>query len=165
MVNRGGKGLSGFMVIGIIGVLLINFFALFPFWFSSTSHLMFNLPLSYGLWLGVIIFRLYSSFIRFLRHLVPLSTPLGLLSFMVIIEFVSNLIRPLALIFRLTANIMAGHLLLSLVGRFLISMGFGFRVLGGGVQRLLVIMELGVSLVQAYVFATLLILYVSEINH
>lgn len=85
--------------------------------------------------------------------------------FMVIVEVLSNFIRPLALTFRLTANIMAGHLLMSLIGGALIRLSFRFIVLGSLVQSLLVIIELGVSIIQAYVFSTLLILYISEGEH
>jgi len=81
------------------------------------------------------------------------------------VEVLRNLIRPLALTFRLTANMMAGHLLMSLIGGALISLPFGFILLGSLVQSLLVFIELGVSLIQAYVFSTLLLLYLREREH
>lgn len=85
--------------------------------------------------------------------------------FIVLVEVLRNLIRPLALTFRLTANMMAGHLLISLIGGALISLPFRFIFFGSFVQSLLVFIELGVSLIQAYVFSTLLILYLSEGEH
>lgn len=88
-----------------------------------------------------------------------------LMSFIVIVEVLRNLIRPLALTFRLTANMMAGHLLISLIGGALIRLSFRFIFLGSFIQSLLVIMELGVSVIQAYVFSTLLMLYISEGEH
>jgi F0F1-type ATP synthase membrane subunit a len=84
---------------------------------------------------------------------------------MVLVEVLSNIIRPIALTFRLTANIMAGHLLIGLIGEFLISLPFFFTLLGSFFQSLLVMMELGVSLIQAYVFSTLLLLYLSDSEH
>lgn len=141
---------------------LLNFCALFPFIFSSTSHLSVNLPLSYSLWLGVVIFGWYKSFSGFLSHLVPFGTPLFLISFMVMVELLSNLIRPLALTFRLTANIIAGHLLISIVGGALVSSSFRIMLLGSLFQFFLVMMEVGVSLIQAYVFSVLVLLYLSE---
>lgn len=159
------KGLGYFIVTVMCVVGLLNFLALFPFCFSVTSHLLITFPLAYSFWLGIIFFSLYSSLVRFLSHLVPSGTPLGLISFMVVIEFLSNLIRPLALIFRLTANIIAGHLLLSLVGNFLIIIPLTLVLLGSLLQSFLVIIELGVSFIQAYVFSTLLMLYVSERDH
>src|SRR5690606_31246713 len=102
---------------------------------------------------------------HFLSHLIPVGTPLALLSFIVVVEILRNFIRPLALTFRLTANIIAGHLLMSLIGRALITLPFSFILLGSFVQSLLVFIELGVSLIQAYVFSTLLLLYLSEREH
>lgn len=100
-----------------------------------------------------------------MSHLIPTGTPLALISFIVLVEILSNLIRPLALTFRLTANMMAGHLLMSLIGGALISLPFSFMLLGSVVQSLLVFIELGVSVIQAYVFSTLLLLYLSEGEH
>lgn len=146
-------------------VVLYNFLALFPHVFSLTSHMLVTLPLSYSFWFGIIIFSWVSSLKHFLSHLIPAGTPMALISFMVIVEVLRNLIRPLALTFRLTANIIAGHLLISLIGGALIGLSFSFMVLGSLVQSLLVFMELGVSVIQAYVFSTLLLLYLSEGEH
>lgn len=52
---------------------------------------------------------------NFLAHLVPTGTPPLLIPFMVIIELVRRVIRPLTLAVRLAANMVAGHLLLVLV--------------------------------------------------
>lgn len=158
---------GSYIFIGSIFLLirLYNFLAIFPFVFSVTSHILVTLPFSYSFWLGIIFFRWFSSLKHFLAHLIPVGTPLMLVSFMVVVEVLSNLIRPLALTFRLTANMMAGHLLMSLIGRALISLSFSFIILGSFIQSLLVIMELGVSVIQAYVFSTLLLLYISEGEH
>lgn len=143
-------------------VCFLNFVALFPFLFSITSHILVTLPLAYSLWVGIILFRWVKSFSSFLSHLIPVGTPVLLLRFIVIVELMSNFIRPLALTFRLTANIIAGHLLMSLIGGFLISLPFLPLLIGATIQSLLVIIELGVSIIQAYVFSTLLLLYFSE---
>nr|YP_009560915.1 ATP synthase F0 subunit 6 [Trouessartia rubecula]QAB47267.1 ATP synthase F0 subunit 6 [Trouessartia rubecula] len=143
-------------------IVLYNFFAIFPYIFSVTSHLLVTFPFSYVFWSGIIFFSLFKSFKDFLIHLIPVGTPLGLISFMLIIEMLSNFIRPIALTFRLTANMMAGHLLMSLIGGAVVSMPFLFLMVGSLAQSLLVFMELGVSLIQAYVFSTLLLLYLSE---
>lgn len=123
------------------------------------------MPFSYSFWIGIIIFSWVSSLKHFLAHLIPVGTPVMLMSFIVIVEVLRNLIRPLALTFRLTANMMAGHLLISLIGGALIRLSFRFIFLGSFIQSLLVIMELGVSVIQAYVFSTLLMLYISEGEH
>lgn len=153
-----------FKFIGSIFLLIAfyNFLALFPHVFSVTSHLLVTLPFSYSFWVGIIIFRWVKSISHFLAHLIPVGTPLGLIRFIVVVEVLRNLIRPLALTFRLTANIMAGHLLMSLIGGALIGLSFFPFISGSLFQSLLVFIELGVSIIQAYVFSTLLLLYLSE---
>lgn len=156
--------LGNYSFIGSVFLLvsMLNFTALFPFLFSSTSHMLVTLPLAYSLWLGIIIFSWVKSLSSFLSHLIPVGTPAALISFIVLVELLRNFIRPLALTFRLTANIIAGHLLMSLIGGFLLNIPLGVLLLGSLVQSLLVVIELGVSIIQAYVFSTLLLLYLSE---
>lgn len=159
------KGSSSLLRSVFLLIFSLNFISLFPHNFSSTSHLTVSFPLAFRLWLGVIFFSLYSSFYRFLAHLAPLGTPLVLLSFIVVVETLRNFIRPVALTFRLTANIMAGHLILSLVGSGILSLSFSSLLACSLVQIILVCIELGVALIQAYVFTTLILLYLSESSH
>jgi F-type H+-transporting ATPase subunit a len=84
--------------------------------------------------------------------------------FMVCIETISNVIRPGTLAVRLTANIIAGHLLLTLIGNTgnsLSSILVGLLVIS---QIALLILESAVSIIQSYVFAVLSTLYSSEVN-
>lgn len=144
-------------------IFSLNFFAIFPYFFSSTSHLLVTFPVSFSFWLAIIFFLWFNFIFNFLSHLIPSGTPFLLISFIVLVELISNIIRPFALTFRLTANIIAGHLLISLIGTMLVNFSFSFIILGRIFQSLLVFIELGVSLIQAYVFITLLVLYRSEI--
>ena len=98
-----------------------------------------------------------------LAHLVPLGTPVILQPFMVIIELIRNVIRPLTLRIRLIANIIAGHLLLTLLGTI---RNLGVRVLILVIVGMILILclELGVAVIQAYVFTLLSRLYVREID-
>jgi len=156
------KGLNSFLISLLTLILFYNFLALFPHLFSTTSHLLVTLPLAYTIWLAVVTFNLVSFFKYFLSHFIPLGTPIFLISFMVIVEILRNLIRPLALTFRLTANIIAGHLLISLVRGILITLNVVYFLTGYFSQFFLVFIEIGVSFIQAYVFFTLLLLYASE---
>lgn len=160
-LNKGVAKIIGsvFMV-----VCFFNLFALFPFIFSLTSHITITFPLSFSFWLIIILFSWSNFMYNFLSHLIPVGTPVSLMSFMVIVELVRNLIRPVALTFRLTANMMAGHLLISLIGRFLVNLNISYLIIGSLFQILLVFMELGVSIIQAYVFFTLLVLYMREMS-
>jgi len=79
-----------------------------------------------------------------------------LLGFIVIIETTRLLIRPITLSVRLAANITAGHLILGLISIT------GLSAIGYFTQILILILEILVSFIQAYVFKLLLILYLKE---
>lgn len=97
-------------------------------------------------------------------HLVPQGTPSVLMPFIVLIETISNVIRPGTLAVRLTANIIAGHLLITLLGNTGPSMALSLIWILIITQFLLLILESAVSIIQSYVFAVLSTLYSSEVN-
>nr|YP_010411408.1 ATP synthase F0 subunit 6 [Agrilus sichuanus]URN73054.1 ATP synthase F0 subunit 6 [Agrilus sichuanus] len=144
-------------------ILFNNFLGLFPYIFTSTSHLTLTLTLALPLWLSFMIFGWINNTIHMLAHLVPQGTPPALMPFMVCIETISNIIRPGTLAVRLTANMIAGHLLMTLLGNTGNSLSIylvNFLII---VQLALLTLESAVSIIQAYVFAVLSTLYSSEV--
>nr|YP_010531233.1 ATP synthase F0 subunit 6 [Nesodiprion biremis]UXW93520.1 ATP synthase F0 subunit 6 [Nesodiprion biremis] len=145
-------------------ILFNNFMGLFPYIFTSTSHLATCMTLSVPLWLSFMLFGWIKNMDHMFTHLVPQNTPNALMSFMVLIESISNLIRPLTLAVRLTANIIAGHLLMTLLS----SIGTKIMMLSSSLlvvtQISLLILEYAVSIIQAYVFMVLVTLYSSEVK-
>lgn len=137
-----------------------NFLGLFPYIFTSSRHIRFCISLSISLWLGIILYRIINYLNNLLTHLTPQGTPALLIPFIVIIESIRLIIRPITLSIRLTANIIAGHLLLSLLGSSgqLISRIILINIILFS-QTLLFILEISVSIIQAYVFAILSTLY------
>lgn len=157
-------GIRHFFVAIFLFIVLNNFLGLFPYIFTASRHLSFTFIIALGIWIGYIIFSVTKNINRFLSHLVPLGTPYVLMPFMVIIELVRNVIRPLTLSVRLAANMVAGHLLIVLIRTPLVSVPyfiFVFIVIG---LLLLITLEVGVSFIQAYVFRTLISLYIIEVN-
>merc|ERR1712003_555194 len=77
---------------------------------------------------------------------VPNGAPIRLLPLLYAIEIVSYFIRPIALVIRICVNIFCGHILLVL----------------GGLARVVIIgiilLELGVAIVQGYVYSMILML-------
>ena len=122
------------------------------------------MALALPLWVGYIIYTTVLNIGRFLAHLVPLGTPYALIPFIVIIELTRRVIRPLTLSVRLAANIVAGHLLIVLVRGPISRINLSFILLVLSASLLLLILELAVSFIQAYVFSTLISLYVIEVN-
>lgn len=147
----------------IFFIIFINFFRLFPYIFSSTRHLLFNLSLSLSLWLRFFIYLIYNFPINFLKHLVPLNSPKPLIHFIVIIELIRLIIRPWTLSIRLSSNLISGHLILILLRNFIINW---IRIIPISIiiQNILLILEISISIIQAYVFSILLSLYFNESN-
>nr|YP_009271876.1 ATP synthase F0 subunit 6 [Xylotrechus grayii]AIW58310.1 ATP synthase F0 subunit 6 [Xylotrechus grayii] len=145
-------------------ILFNNFLGLFPYIFTSTSHMTLTLTLALPLWLSFMVYGWINNTIHMLAHLVPQGTPPVLMPFMVCIETISNIIRPGTLAVRLSANMIAGHLLMTLLGNTGSSLSIfmiNFLII---TQILLLILESAVSIIQSYVFAVLSTLYSSEVN-
>nr|DBA43537.1 TPA_asm: ATP6 [Bombus balteatus] len=160
MMNKYVMNVLMFMGI-MIYIVVLNLFSLFPYTFTSTSHLMFNLSMSFSLWLGFLIYSVIKFPKKTLSHLVPLNSPKFLMNFMVIIELISLIIRPWTLSIRLSANLISGHLILILLSNFMMNfmMFFSLTLM---IQNMLLILEISMAFIQAYVFSILLTLYFSE---
>lgn len=137
---------------------IINLGGLLPYVFTPTRHLRVTLSLGVFFWLSYFIIRLGLAPTYNLAHLIPQGTPRTLQPFIVCVETVRSVIRPITLSVRLAANMVAGHLLIALVAEIdsLILMGVGTGAL--------IVLETLVALVQAYVFTLLGILYLAARN-
>nr|APX40724.1 ATP synthase F0 subunit 6 [Longitarsus rutilus] len=145
-------------------ILYNNFLGLFPYIFTSSSHMVMTLSLALPLWLSFMIYGWINNTIFMLAHLVPQGTPPILMPFMVCIETISNLIRPSTLAIRLSANMIAGHLLMTLLGNTGSSISLMMINILIITQILLLTLETAVSVIQSYVFTVLSTLYSSEVN-
>nr|AOY39946.1 ATP synthase F0 subunit 6 [Curculionidae sp. BMNH 1040049] len=146
-------------------ILINNFMGLFPYIFTSSSHLTFTLTLSIPLWLSFMLYGWLNNSNHMFAHLVPNGAPNLLLPFLVLVESISNIIRPGTLAIRLSANMIAGHLLLTLLGNSgnTLPMILISALLIG--QFALLTLESAVSMIQSYVFSILSTLYSSEIKY
>lgn len=153
-----------FIFISIFTLILFNnFLGLFPYIFTSTSHLTLTLTLTLPIWLSFILYGWINHTQHIFTHLVPQGTPYALIPFIVCIETIRNVIRPGTLAVRLTANIVAGHLLLTLIGNTgnnLSTIILRLLILS---QIALLVLESAVAIIQSYVFAILSTLYSREV--
>nr|QHD47902.1 ATP synthase F0 subunit 6 [Niponiella limbatella] len=156
---------STFIFISLFSLILFNnFLGLFPYIFTSSSHLTLTLALALPLWLSFMIYGWINHTQHMFAHLVPQGTPAVLMPFMVCIETISNVIRPGTLAVRLAANMIAGHLLLTLLGNTGPSLTYSILSLLLVAQIALLVLESAVAIIQSYVFAVLSTLYASEVN-
>nr|YP_009727424.1 ATP synthase F0 subunit 6 [Diamesus osculans]QIA46738.1 ATP synthase F0 subunit 6 [Diamesus osculans] len=144
-------------------IMFNNFLGLFPYIFTSSSHMVLTLALALPLWLSFMIYGWTNNTTHMFAHLVPQGTPPVLMPFMVCIETISNIIRPGTLAVRLAANMIAGHLLMTLLGNTGPSSSMIIINILIMAQLLLLILESAVAIIQSYVFAVLSTLYSSEV--
>lgn len=156
---------STFIFISLFSFILFNnFLGLLPYIFTRTSHLTISLTISLTLWLAFIIFGWINNTQHIFIHLIPQGTPTILIPFIVVIETISNIIRPGTLAVRLTANIIAGHLLLTLLSRRRNNLSNYLLFILIFVQILLLTLESAVAIIQSYVISILSTLYSREVN-
>nr|YP_009489625.1 ATP synthase F0 subunit 6 [Mimoides lysithous]SPP23528.1 ATP synthase F0 subunit 6 [Mimoides lysithous] len=156
---------STFIFISLFSFILFNnFLGLLPYIFTSTSHLTISLSISLSLWLSFMIYGWINNTQHMFIHMIPQGTPNILMPFMVLIETISNIIRPGTLAVRLTANMIAGHLLLTLLSSTSNNLSFFMLFILIFIQILLLILESAVAIIQSYVITILSTLYSSEVN-
>jgi len=119
-------GITFVVVVTFIYLVIRNLIGLFPFIFTFTAHPVITLGIGITFWISFFLIGWLKNFKNSAAHLVPEGSPLYLAPLMVIIEIISHLIRPFTLAIRLAANIIAGHLIISLLSRVRILRLFGF---------------------------------------
>jgi F-type H+-transporting ATPase subunit a len=108
---------------------------------------------------------------HFFGLFVPSGVPGWLLPFMVLIEAVSFVSRPISLSLRLFGNMLAGHIALKVFGGFVVALlaSGGVGLIIAPLPLLLAIaltaLEFLVAFLQAYVFAILTCVYLNDALH
>lgn len=150
-------------------ILTANLLGLVPYSFTVTSHLIVTLTLSRAVWVGKLIIGVRLHGIRLLGRFRPSGVPLARAPMMVPLELLGFVIPLISLSVRLFANMRAGHILLKVMAGFAWTM----RRAGGalwvahflplGVLYLLLFLETGVAMIQAYVFSLLTARYINDV--
>lgn len=148
-----------------IFILFNNLIGLFPYIFTRTRHIIVSLALALPLWFSFIIYGWINHTNHIFAHLIPQGTPALLIPFIICIETISNIIRPGTLAIRLTANIIAGHLLITLLGNTGPSINLILLNCLIITQILLLTLESAVAIIQSYVFSILRTLYSRETSY
>jgi F-type H+-transporting ATPase subunit a len=150
-------------------IIISNLLGLVPYSFTVTAQFALALALSCTVLLGATLLGLDKHGLRFFSLFVPAGTPLALVPLLVIIESISYLARAVSLGVRLSANMIAGHILLKLIA------SFSWKFITGSLMGLLLAplpllfiillfgLELGVALIQAYVFVLLTCSYIKDV--
>lgn len=157
-----------FIYVLFVFILINNLIGMVPYSFASTSHFILTFSLSFTIVLGATILGLSRHGLEFFSLFVPAGCPLGLLPLLVIIETISYLARNVSLGLRLAANILSGHMLLSILSGFtynIMTSGFVFFFLGLFPLAFIIAfsgLELGIAFIQAQVFVVLSCSYIKD---
>jgi ATP synthase subunit 6 len=170
--NVGIRGSKLSIILGgaFYSIIISNFLGLLPHTATLTAQLAFTLGLSSYLFL----YLNYVS-INLIRHrlkglFIPSGAPAILLPLLIAVEGISYVVRVVSLSVRLFANIMSGHTLIKILGGFsyvLISSSSIHLALPGiliyVVMSTIMLLEIVISFVQAYVFLVLICVYLNDV--
>ena len=167
-INKDGEKYFPFISVIFTFVLFSNLIGLVPYSFTTTSHFIVTFRLSFSIFIGINIICIQKHKFHMLSLFIPSNTSFGLALLLVPIELLSYIFKPISLGVRLFANLMAGHTLLKVIVGFSWSMLLLenflaiFHVIPLLILVLLMGLELGVALIQAYVFTILTCIYLND---
>ena len=158
-------------VSGIFGfIFLNNLMGMLPYSDTGTSSLLLTFWVAFSVFVSLLTLMISKHGINYLFSLfLPHGTPFAIIFLLVPIEFISYTFRLLSLSVRLFANMMAGHTLLKVIVGFswsMILMGDFFLVANIfpiAILFVLIFLEIGVALIQTYVFTILTCMYLKDI--
>jgi F-type H+-transporting ATPase subunit a len=165
--NVGSEGRQYFPFIFSLFMFILfgNLLGMIPFTFTYTSHIIVTFALAALVFAGVTVIGFVRHGAKFLKLFVPSGVPVFLLPLLVVIEVLSYLTRPISLSVRLFANMMAGHTMLKVFGGFVVALG----ILGGWAPLVFIValtgLEIGIAVLQAYVFTILTCIYLNDAIH
>jgi len=165
---KAGQIYFPFIYTLFVFILINNLIGMVPYSFASTSHFVLTFSLSFTIVLGATILGFQKHGLKFFSLLVPAGCPLPLLPLLVLIEFISYISRNVSLGLRLGANIMSGHMLLSILSGFtynIMTSGLVFFFLGLIPLTFIIAfsgLELAIAVIQAQVFVVLTCSYIKD---
>jgi ATP synthase subunit 6 len=151
-------------------VLFNNLIGMVPYSDTATSSLLLTFWVALSVFGSLVYLLLRKHGVAYFFSLfMPSGSPLILAFLLVPIEFISYVFRVVSLSVRLFANMFAGHTLLKVIVGFswsMILVGDVFLLVNLFPMAILFILtffEIGVAIVQAYIFTTLTAIYLKDI--
>lgn len=177
-IGRGADGYTGYVLTLFFLILFMNLLGLVPFGSTATGNIMVTGALALVTMFVVELSGMralgFRGYMRTIFYAPPgLSGPMRvvILAILTPVEILGKLAKPFALMVRLFANMFAGHtLVLSLLGLIFVFAAIGparWGVAGASVAMVsaVMVLELFVALLQAYIFAMLTSVFIGAIRH
>ena len=151
-------------------VFINNLMGMLPYSDTGTSSLMLTFWVALSIFVTLLTLMIRKQGFNYLLGLfMPSGCPLPLIFLLIPIEFISYSFRLVSLSVRLFANMMAGHTLLKVI----VSFSYAMILIGDSslivnlfpmaVLFILTFLEVGVALIQAYIFTILTCIYLKDI--
>jgi ATP synthase subunit 6 len=168
-LNKKGEKFYPYISTIFFLILTCNLIGLIPYNVTITSHILVTFFLSFSLFFSVNSIGFDKHSFKMFSLIIPANSNLTLAVILVPIDFISYLAKPISLGVRLFINMMAGHTLLKVILGFSWSLLLMNTLLCNILHLiplcLLVVLlglELGVALIQAYVFSVLTCIYLND---
>jgi F-type H+-transporting ATPase subunit a len=146
-------------------ILINNLVGLIP----GTANVTGNIAFTFVLGIIAFVMILISSNKHYWGHIFNPPVPMGVKPIMVLVEFIAVFTKPFALIIRLFANMIAGHIiiicLISLIfifGNISSGIGWGFSPVSIAFTVFIYFIEILVAFLQAYIFANLAAVFIGQ---
>ena len=171
--NAGAEGMKFFPLVFSIFmfVTVSNMLGAIPYNFTVASHLIVTAALAVMVFVTVLVYGFYKNGLKFFKLFVPSGIPIYILPLVVFIEVFSFFLRPISHSVRLFANMLAGHIALTVFASFIPMLaalgiaGYFGAVLPFGMVIALSALEILVAFLQAYVFTILTVIYINDAIH
>ena len=168
-VKKGSSQLFPPFCAVFIFIFLCNLLGMVPFSFAVTGHIAVTLAMAVFAFLAINIVGVRKHGFGIMSLFLPPGSPLILSPLLVMIELISYGFRVISLALRLFANMMSGHCLLKILAGFAWSLFASSGILSLAhllplmVIFAIVVLELAIAFLQAYVFVILLCVYLNDV--
>lgn len=171
------KKMSIFYVFFFLFILLLfyNLLGLIPYTYSITSYIYLTFQLSWIFFIYFNIIGLLYNKLVFFKIFYPSNVMFFLSIFLVGIEIILYIMKPISLAVRLSSNMISGHLLMKMLGIFcwtflsllviklnFINLIFLIFLI---INFLIYLLETGVCMIQSMIFVVLLSTYLDKTTH
>jgi F-type H+-transporting ATPase subunit a len=171
LVDQAGKKAKVFFpaIFSVFFFILVNnLLGLIPLSFAVTSHVVITFCLGFGFFVAWVIVAFKTIGLKVFNIFWPTNVPLWLRPLLMVVEILSFSLRPFSLSIRLFVNMLAGHVLLHLVGGSVVLV-FSKAAIFSFIPFILLLavfcLELGIAFLQAYIFSILLCIYLHDSYH
>ncbi|UAT43449.1 F0F1 ATP synthase subunit A [Anaplasmataceae bacterium AB001_6] len=153
-----------FVLTMFLFILFCNLIGMLPLpmVFTATSQIVVTLALSLMVFCYVLVVTFAKYRVSFFSIFLPAGTPRWLSPLMFLLEFSTYLFRPASLAIRLAANMVAGHTIIEVIASFMHMASIIFAPFSFVFIVLLIIFEIFISMLQAYIFVVLTCIYLGD---